>query len=298
MSNRLVNTVKCVWETRAILGEGPLHDPRNERLYWVDIKGEKLFAMSLRDDKKQTWSVPGNISALGLHSDGGLVAVGRLGFCHITFDENEMPLIKYLNDPENHIEKTRFNDGAVDPYGYFWAGTMDDAEVDSEAGNWWRYAPSGQVEKMASGFHVTNGPVFDAERKIAYLTDSARQIIYRADYLNASSFGELAVFKQFGRSEGYPDGMAIDREGTLWVAFWDGSCLRRISTDGEVIETVKVPVKRPTCPVIIGDKIYVTSASIGLEGKKNVLAGSLFEIALRSNIGLDRTDYFALKRSR
>ena len=145
---------------------------------------------------------------------------------------------------------------------------------------------------MASGFHVTNGPVFDADRKIAYLTDSARQIIYRAEYSDASSFGELKVFKQFGPGDGYPDGMAIDRTGALWVAFWDGSCLRRLSLEGDVIETVKMPVQRPTCPVIVGNKIYVTSASIGLEGEEDVLAGSLFEIALEKNVDLDIPNYF------
>lgn len=292
MPDNLVKSVKCVWEARAILGEGPLHDPRNETLYWLDIKGEKLFALSLRNGDKQTWAIPGNISALGLHSNGGLIAAGKHGFCHIKIDEDAAPFVTYLNDPESGIEKTRFNDGSVDPYGFFWAGTMDDGETDAEAGNWWRYGSSGEVQKMASGFHVTNGPVFDADRKIAYLTDSARQIIYRAEYSDASSFGELKVFKQFGPGDGYPDGMAIDRTGALWVAFWDGSCLRRLSLEGDVIETVKMPVQRPTCPVIVGNKIYVTSASIGLEGEEDVLAGSLFEIALEKNVDLDIPNYF------
>lgn len=289
----LVKSIRCVWETRALLGESPLYDPRNQTLYWLDIKGEKLFVLYLQSDERQIWSVPGNISALGLHMSGGLIAAARQGFCHITFDDQGSPNIKYLINPEAHIEKTRFNDGAVDPFGRFWAGTMDNNEKDPHLGNWWRLGPTGEAEKMASGFHVTNGPVFDADRKIAYLTDSARQIIYHAPYPDEESFGELMPFKQFGKNEGYPDGMAIDREGALWVAFWDGACLRRLSPKGEVLETINMPVQRPTCPVIIGSKIYVTSASIGLntsEGQ-NALAGSLFEITLESD-GSRKPDYF------
>lgn len=293
MARGSVKSIKCLWEIRAILGESPLYDPRNKTLYWLDIKGEKLFAFSLSSEIRQTWTVPGNISALGLHVSKGLIAASRRGFCHITFSETQRPLVKYLRDPESHIEKTRFNDGAVDPFGCFWAGTMDDAEKDPSAGNWWRLAPSGEVTKMASGFHVTNGPVFDAGRKVAYLTDSAKQIIYRASYADMNSFGELKQFKIFKKDEGYPDGMAIDKEGCLWVAFWDGACLRRLSAEGEVLETVKLPVQRPTCPAIIKNKIYFTSASIGLEHEKgqNDLAGSLFEITLHSEINC-RTDHY------
>lgn len=291
-----MKSVKCVWETRAILGESPLYDPRNNTLYWLDIKGETFFALSLERGDKQTWIVPGNISALGLHGSGGLIAAGRAGFCHITFDDTDSPIVKFLSNPESHIDKTRFNDGSVDPYGCFWAGTMDDGETDAEAGNWWRYAPSGEVTKMASGFHVTNGPVFDSDRKLAYLTDSARQIIYRADYSDVESFGVLTPFKRFGPKDGYPDGMAIDREGCLWVAFWDGDCLRRISPDGNILEVVKLPIQRPTCPVIIGDKMYVTSASIGVDiskkDKKSALAGSLFQISLSTSLSLEACDYF------
>jgi sugar lactone lactonase YvrE len=282
MTGGVVKSIKCVWEIRATLGENPLYDPRNETLYWLDIKGEKLFALSLPSGDQQIWSISGNISALGLHEAGGLIAAGRKGFCHITFDEQNMPVVKYLNNPESHIETTRFNDGAIDPFGCFWAGTMDDAEKDAFAGNWWRYTSAGEVRQMVSGFHVTNGPAFDADRQLAYLTDSARQIIYCASYKSLDTFGALKPFKKFGKGEGYPDGMALDREGCLWVAFWDGACLRRISPEGEVVETVEMPTQRPTCPVIVGNKIYVTSASIGLEveKKQNALAGSLFELTL------------------
>jgi len=35
--------------------------------------------------------------------------------------------------------------------------------------------------------------------------------------------------------------MTVDSEGCLWIAFWDGWCLRRYSPDGEWLESVKLP---------------------------------------------------------
>ena len=62
--------------------------------------------------------------------------------------------------------------------------------------------------------------------------------------------------------------MTVDSEGCLWIAFWDGWCVRRYSPDGEWIETIEMPVQRPTSCTFGGrdlDRLYITSASIGLD---------------------------------
>ena len=40
--------------------------------------------------------------------------------------------------------------------------------------------------------------------------------------------------------------MTVDAEGCLWIAFWDGWCVRRFSPAGECLATFDVPVQRPT----------------------------------------------------
>jgi len=35
--------VSCVADVGAVLGEGPVWDPRDQALYWVDIKGFEIF---------------------------------------------------------------------------------------------------------------------------------------------------------------------------------------------------------------------------------------------------------------
>jgi sugar lactone lactonase YvrE len=64
---------------------------------------------------------------------------------------------------------------------------------------------------------------------------------------------------------GLPDGLAVDAEGGIWVAFWDGSALRRFSAEGELTEKLELPAARPTRPAFGGtdlDQLYVTSAQL------------------------------------
>ena len=57
------------------------------------------------------------------------------------------------------------------------------------------------------------------------------------------------TFLTFDEGDGYPDGMTVDAEGCLWIAFWDGWCVRRYSPDAELLETIEVPVARPSSTV-------------------------------------------------
>jgi D-xylonolactonase len=101
-----------------------------------------------------------------------------------------------------------------------------------------------------------------------YHNDSARQVTYAFDLDDEGNASNRRVFLQFGPGDGYPDGMTVDAEGCLWIAFWDGWCVRRFSPEGERVETVRMPVAKPTSCAFGGDdfgELYVTSASIGLD---------------------------------
>ena len=86
--------------------------------------------------------------------------------------------------------------------------------------------------RLAGGFRVPNGPAFSADGAWMYHTDSADRTIYRFALLPDGVLGAREVFARFDAAQGYPDGMTTDREGCLWVAFWDGWCLRRLGPGG------------------------------------------------------------------
>lgn len=271
---------EIVWPAGAVLGEGPVWSPRERALWWVDIKGHALFRYAPETGTQTVWNSDEPIGSIDApNGDGRLLAATRSGFAWLTPSDDGTVARLPIAAPEADVPGNRFNDGKRAPDGSFWAGTMDDAE-ESASGAWWRLDPvTGQTTRLDNGYRVTNGPAFDPTRSRVYLTDSALQTVYAADWQAGGGFHKRRVFAQFGNGDGYPDGMQVDAEGALWIAFWDGGCLRRFDPDGGLIQTVTLPAARPTslafAPEI--DRIFVTSASMGLE--PDAAQGALMEIA-------------------
>jgi len=284
--------IGCVSDVGALLGESPVWDERDSCVYWLDIKGRKLFRYS--PELGTTRSIPTQVelSAIAPLSGDGFIAAGASGFSKIEISDDGIDVSPII-DPEADIPGNRFNDGKPDPAGGFWAGTMDDAEQ-SVTGSWWRLGQDGRVTKLASGFKVTNGPAFDCDGGRVFLTDSARQTVFVAD-TDGMSLGSMKPFLQFAPRDGFPDGMEVDCEKCLWIAFWDGGCVRRFSPSGELLSQIDLPVPRPTSVTIAPNGLFVTSAKIGLCRSKLRSAhnsGGTFFIEsnkdLRNNYGVPR----------
>lgn len=280
----MIGEPRCVAPMGAVLGEGPLWDPRLKRLLWLDIKGGKIFLYDPEAERTETIAAPGMVSALALAKTGGYVCARKDGFARL-FIENGAARFSALASPESAMPDNRFNDGKADSAGGFWAGTMDDRECEI-SGSWWRLAPDGGVAKLDTLFKVTNGPAFDPARGRVYLTDSAAQTVFAAE-TDGSRIENKRVFLKFAPGDGYPDGMEVDAEGALWIAFWDGACVRRFSADGALLDTVAIDAPRPTSVEIVGDRLFVTSASVGLtDAQKNAqpCSGGLFEVRLSRSL--------------
>jgi sugar lactone lactonase YvrE len=269
--------VRCVADVHAVLGEGPVWVAREAALYWLDIKGLKIFRLSDQGERIE-WPTPMRIGSIAPRKSGGFIAGTEGG---IAIVEPAADRFEIVATPEADLPGNRFNDGKVDRRGRFWAGTMDDEE---KAASGTLYCIDADIAWSAvdSGYKVTNGPAFSPSGDVMYHNDSARQVTYAFDMDAAGNAANRRTFLQFGPGDGHPDGMTVDSEGCLWIAFWGGWCLRRYSPDGEWVETVKMPVQRPTSCAFGGrdlDRLYVTSASIGLDDEALRMqpnAGGLF----------------------
>ena len=170
-------------------------------------------------------------------------------------------------NPEEALPGNRFNDGKVDRRGRFWAGTMDDSEREA-SGTLYCVGPDFAWTAVDRDYKVTNGPAFSPAGDVMYHNDSARQVTYAFDLDVNGKASNRRTFLQFGPGDGYPDGMTVDAEGCLWIAFWDGWCVRRYSPEAQWIETIRMPVQRPTSCAFGGrdlDRLYVTSAGVDLD---------------------------------
>lgn len=246
-----------------LLGEGSFWDAEPSCLWWVDIRGSKLFRYNMDSGKLDAWPTPEWITrVVPAEEPGCLVGTLASSFCRIDARSSNLKIERdiTLEDPE-----LRFNDGAIDPTGAYWAGTMPFDE-DSPRGYWLRIANGKPpIRLQTPGFTVTNGPAFDVAGHYVYLTDSAARQIYRARFEPKTGLDDLQPWRSFGQEDGYPDGMVIGPDGLLWIAFWDGCCLRALDTQGNVRCEIELPVQRPTSIAFKSpETLFVTSAAYGL----------------------------------
>jgi sugar lactone lactonase YvrE len=271
--------VRCVADVRALLGEGPVWVGRERALYWVDIKGRRIFRLEQNGERTE-WPTPLRVGSLAPRGTGGFIAGTDEGIAEIDLEALRFEVVA---QPEPGLPDNRFNDGKVDRRGRFWAGTMDDSERQA-TGTLYCFGRGLECNAVDTGYKVTNGPAFSPDGRTMYHNDSARQVTYAFDVDSAGQASNRRVFLQFGPGDGYPDGMTVDSEACLWVAFWDGWCVRRYSAAGEWLQTVRMPVQRPTSCTFGGadlDQLYVTSARIDLDEEALQMqpnAGGLFMI--------------------
>jgi xylono-1,5-lactonase len=268
--------MECIADVRATLGEGPVWVPAEQALYWVDIPEKHVFRWSEAEGVR-TISVERHVCSLLPRTTGGFVGGGHDGF--ILIDPSFG--VTVIEDPEPELPGNRFNDAKVDRAGRLWAGTMDRAEG-LASGSLYRLDPDMRWHRIDTGYHVTNGPAFSRDGTTIYHTDSARQTVYAFALADDGSVSDRRVHLQFGEGDGYPDGMTVDAEDCLWIAFWDGWCVRRFAPTGECLATIPTPVQRPTSCAFGGpdlDRLFITSARRDLseaEQEKQPHAGGLF----------------------
>lgn len=267
----------CIADVGATLGEGPTWVEREQALYWVDIPEKRLFRWSEAAGLRAT-DLDYHLCSLAPRRSGGFVGAGYDGFLAPDPDSGAA---EAWGDPEPDLPGNRFNDGKVDRQGRFWAGTMDRSEREA-SGSLYRLDPDRCWTKIDTGYRVTNGPAFSLDGRTMYHTDSARQRIYAFDLAADGSAANRRLFAQFGEGNSYPDGMTVDADDCLWIAFWGGWCVRRLSPAGERLLELPVPAAQPTSCMFGGpdlDRLFVTSARRGLgpaERETQPYAGGLF----------------------
>ncbi|MGH7005657.1 MAG: SMP-30/gluconolactonase/LRE family protein, partial [Alphaproteobacteria bacterium] len=271
---------KCLLDARALLGECPVWDERGSALYFVDIEGPALFRLDPASGIVERWAMPARIGCFALDRAGGAIVALAAGFHHFDFKTAALaPLANPLVGQADH----RFNDGAADPAGRFWAGTMH-LSARRPSGKVYCLERNGKALAVYDGFFVPNGFAWSPDGARFFINDSPRAM-FVADYDTVGGrAGPPFVFADKSAAPGYPDGMAVDAEGYLWNARWDGGGIARFAPDGRLDRFVHLPVSRPTSCAFGGpgfDRLFVTSARIGLDEAalaREPLAGGVFVI--------------------
>ena len=273
--------IELLTDARDELGEGPLWDVEEQRLYRIDSHGKAIHRCDARGEDIRTWQVPAHIGSMCLRERGGAVVALRDGF-HL-FDLTS-GRAQPIADPEAGIRRTRMNDGKVDRQGRFLAGAMDYEECQPLAGLY-RLDPDLEVTRLEEGIVVSNGPCWSLDGRTFYFADTWARRIWAYDYDIAT--GDLLsrrVFADFSdHLRGFPDGATVDAEGCVWSAEVYGGRLVRFAPDGTIDRLVGMPVDSITSVMFGGadlDILYVTSMARPFKGRRRQEreAGGLFAV--------------------
>ena len=252
--------IEVLVDVKTILGEGPLWDVEEQRLYWIDSFGMNVFRATADGREIRAWDVPQKIGSMALRKSGGAVVSLARGFHFLDLRTGDVDLIV---DPEPGRTNNRLNDGKVDRRGRFIAGSMDTME-EGPNGALYRLDPDLSLHKLDDKIIVSNGPCWSPDSKTFYFADTWSGEIWKYDYdLATGSVANRRTFAKVDRSRGgAADGSTVDAEGCLWNSLVYDGRLVRYRPDGSVDRIIEMPVKKVTSVMFGGpalDILYVTS---------------------------------------
>ncbi|MBT5186184.1 MAG: SMP-30/gluconolactonase/LRE family protein [Kordiimonadaceae bacterium] len=273
-------TVKHLCSCQCILGEGPLWLEQKQALVFLDIIGKKLLYWRNKEGLK-TIPLSQKVGSICAISEDRFLAASVQGLFELDANTGNIKSIGY----DQIISKDALmNDGKADRNGGFVFGSKSQNEIDP-IGKLMGF--SHNISELWTGGIVLNGPAFSLDGKRIYFADSPSRNIYTAKYdPEKMTIGTPDIFTTIPTDGGYPDGMTVDSEGYLWSAQWDGWCISRYHPNGKLVQTIEMPVSRPTSVAFGGSDLktlFITSAKKGLEQNLSAteqMAGDLFSIKL------------------
>jgi D-xylonolactonase len=222
--------------------EGPRVDERN-RLYFSDVPNGGVYRRSPDGSVETLIPRRRGVGGIALNAAGGIVCSGRslIGWSETTrqsrdlFAEWEGRALRGLNDL------------TVDAQGSVFVGSLEFDALSTDKpipGNLFRVDPPGTATKLWEGIEVTNGMGFSPDARLLYHCDSTTKAVWAYDVTADRRVKDRRVFATL--PEGWPDGMAVDVEGGVWVAVVRYGEVVRFKANGTLERRMKMPASMVT----------------------------------------------------
>jgi sugar lactone lactonase YvrE len=294
---RTAAVAEPIGDVKALLGEGPYWVAEDDCLLWVDIPRGELHRTYFPSGETTTLALENASAAFPAVGGGILTAGGRKLTLHLPAERGEKWVTRIIAEVSPR-DRLRFNDAGIDPAGRVWVGSMHLDETDP-VGELYRLDAGSVLTRVLGGVTISNGMAWSPDGTRMYYADSPLRRLDVFDYdpatgnaFNRRPFADLSSF------DGVPDGLTVDADGCLWVAFFGGGILARVTPDASADAILELPVTQPTSCAFGGPgmaDLYVTTASIGLTDQEQAaqpLAGRLLRLR-PGPVGLPSTTTYA-----
>lgn len=254
-------------DCQCALAECPVYDEKAHGLYWLDIEKNRIYYLELDSghyrytqmDRKIGSVVPTDRGRFLAGMDDGVYLIDGLS-CEV-----------YCPIAESEGDHIRFNDGKCDPQGRFVVGTTASP---NNAGLGGLFSVSGKerYQMLYPGLGCSNGLAWSLDGKTMYHVDTLVKTssnIWAADFdpeTGSVTNRRTAIDFSDEAAKGIlADGMAIDRDGNLWIAEWFGYCVGCWNPQtGEKLAEVRVPAAKVSSCAFGGknyDTLFITTAA-------------------------------------
>ncbi|KAF4119261.1 SMP-30/Gluconolaconase/LRE-like region [Geosmithia morbida] len=294
--------VETPWlEPHCALGEGPFFEKDTQTVRFVDIQKKRVHTVSLTEGPPSLQTtqldVPVGVTCniAGVDPRDRILIGVKGGLAVLDRKTGKYDIISRFTDEPN--ERLRANDGASDPNGRFWLGTMTDfpyGEFQPE-GFLMRFDGKSAREEFISGLTIPNSVGWSPDNKTMYFTHTSAGHIYAFDYsVDTGAVTDKRIFYQHDGPGGL-DGFRVDVDGNIWHAVYGEGRVIKISPGGDgvakVVAQVTLPTRNITCVQFAGTELVITTAADddGPDASK-ALGGAVYKVDVGTR-GLELFDF-------
>ena len=185
----LMLRIEVFSDRKESLGEGPLWDVKEQRLYWIDSYGPTVHRADAKGGDRKSWTLP---EPIGSH---GAAREGRR--CRLLALRLPFPRFRHRRSHPHQRDASRTNSGRASMTARSiaraasspapWISTRRDP-----VGKLFRLDPDLSVHTLDTGIVCSNGPCWSPDGKTFYFADSYTRAIWAYDYDTETGNGPLA----------------------------------------------------------------------------------------------------------
>jgi sugar lactone lactonase YvrE len=229
--------------------EGPLWV--GERLLYAEMGADKVVEWRA-GQRRDFWAEPGcGPTAISLFRDAQFIVLCHLSGRLVHLDATGRKIGTYVAASDGEYLRNP-NDGHTDGKGgVFFSDAGIFAQGAPATGKVFHLAADGTLRKVVDGFYYANGIAVDFAKKRLLVSEHLARKVWQFDLRDDLSIANRRLFLDVGKyfsnaeidyAETGPDGIEVDRDGTIFVPVYGAGRIMAVAPDGTVSK-LAVPMK-------------------------------------------------------